>query len=129
MVTRVLASLSATLIVAGCAGSPLAAPRPGTISGHVSTRACGGAAREDSTGCAFRPAPGLTLAFRRAGGGDASYATTDATGFYSIQLPAGQYRVEPKNPMPPAKQAGPRLVEVPAGATVTADFSYTIQLL
>ncbi|MDQ6709361.1 MAG: carboxypeptidase-like regulatory domain-containing protein [Candidatus Dormibacteraeota bacterium] len=127
MIKRALVSLSVMGLLAGCAGGPLAAPKVGTISGHVSTRACGGAARDDATTCRFHPAAGVTLSFRPVNGGGASVATTDSKGFYSISLPAGQYQVGPRDPIA-AKQAS-RPLTVSAGQAHTADFSYTIQLL
>jgi hypothetical protein len=130
MVKRAVLSLLIVAALAACAGSPLAAPQPGTISGHVSTRTCGGAARETSTPCQFHPASGMTMAFRPVGGaGQVAFATTDAQGFYSIRLAAGEYQVDPKNPIPSTTRGGPRLVKVTAGHTVTADLSYTLQLL
>ncbi len=127
MLKRVLISLAVLGILAGCAGSPLSAPKAATISGHVSTRACGGAARDDATTCRFHPAPGIALTFRPVNGGTASVATTDARGFYSVSLPAGQYQVGPREPL--LSKQGSRLLTVSAGQALTADFSYTIQLL
>ncbi|MEO6796256.1 MAG: hypothetical protein ABI401_07000 [Candidatus Dormibacter sp.] len=129
MVKRAVLCLLIAAVLPACAGGPLAAPQPGTVSGHVSTRACGGAAREVSSGCLFHPAAGMTLAFRPVAGGQASFATTDARGFYSITLPAGEYQVDPKDPIPSTSRAGAHLLKVTAGHPLTADLSYTLQLL
>jgi hypothetical protein len=65
-------------------------------------------------------------------GGEISFATTDAGGAYSITLPPGDYLVSPKDASslgPARRWAGPNVVTVGAGKTITADFGYTIQLL
>lgn len=126
---RVLIGLSIAITVAGCAGSPLAAARTGTVSGHVSTRACGGANRENIAGCQFRPAAGVTLSFRELTAGTVRMASTDKAGSYSISLPAGKYQVEPKDPISGPRREAPRILTIAPGQSVTADFSYTLQLL
>ncbi|GAC1478420.1 MAG: hypothetical protein PVSMB9_00870 [Candidatus Dormibacteria bacterium] len=126
---RVLIWLSIAVTLAGCAGSPLVAAKTGTVSGHVSTRACGGANRETVGFCQFQPAAGMTLSFRGVTDGKVRMASADARGFYTISLPAGTYQVGPRDPIPAVSRAGPRLLTVMAGQSVTADFSYTIQLL
>ncbi|HEY0493774.1 MAG TPA: carboxypeptidase-like regulatory domain-containing protein [Candidatus Dormibacteraeota bacterium] len=132
MVRRVLAGCVLALALAACATSPgMIAPASGRLAGHVSTRTCGGAARDEQSSCRFHPNAGVRLAFKSVATGKTSFATTDASGGYSIGLPAGDYLVGPSDEasLGPTHRGGPRLVTVGAGKTVTEDFSYTIQLL
>ncbi len=130
---RVLAFVVLALVLGGCAGGPgRVTPVSGRITGHVTSRACGGAALQDQPACPIRPASGVSLAFKLAAGGDISFATTDAGGAYAITLPPGDYLVSPKDAAslgPVRSWGGPKVVTVGAGKTVTADFGYTIQLL
>lgn len=129
MFKRVWICLSIAVTVAGCAGSPLDAAKTGTVSGHVSTRACGGANRENVAGCQFKPAAGMKLSFRSMVDGRVRTATTDARGFYSISLPPGKYGVEPGDPIPAAFRERERILTVTSGQSLSADFSYTVQLV
>ena len=126
---RALIGLSIAITVAGCAGNPLAAAGMGTVSGHVSTRACGGVIRENVAGCQFRPAAGVTLSFRELTAGTVRMASTNAAGFYSISLPAGKYQVDPEASISVPGREAPRLLTIAPGQSVRADFSYTFQLL
>jgi Carboxypeptidase regulatory-like domain len=129
--------------VSGCAGGPaLFGPSTGTVTGHVTLRACGGAYRAEQAGCPAQPLAGATVAFRLTSGGDTSARTvvTDAGGAYRVELAPGVYTVTltsighgPAALSPPAIApavgSAPRQVTVVAGKTVTADFTYTIQLM
>ena len=124
--------LAATL--AGCGGvASLFAPAPGTVTGHVQIRACGGANRPQQTGCPAQPMAGATLTFQLKDVGSPSKITTDSSGAYRIDLKPGTYRVHATEEGS-ARQgfagfSGPTTITVVAGKTVTADFTYTIQLL
>jgi hypothetical protein len=115
--------------LSACAGGlSSGAPPTGTVTGHVQVRACGGAARADGPVCQVRPYPNVTLTFdpiSASGTGPARTATTDARGAYAIALPPGTYTVS----VTFTRFGGPRQVAVTAGKTVTADFSYLIELL
>ena len=129
--------------LSACAGGPsIVGPSTGTVSGHVSERACGGAYRPDQTGCPMRPVADAIVGFRLlSANGTAPEATavTDARGAYTIKLAPGTYTVTLDavriavegsahlSPMPGT--TGPRQVTVAAGKTVNADLTINIQLL
>lgn len=146
----VFAALAVTL--SGCAASAAAfGPPMGTIAGHVSVRACGGAYKSPDLGgtpCQPRPAPGVTVTLDRQGGGQKLTAITNADGAYSIKVPVGRYTVQVgrsaggKQPPLPAADSrafadramamslvGPKTVTVANGQTVTADFIIIYNLL
>jgi hypothetical protein len=99
----------------------------------VQIRACGGAYRPEQSGCPARPMAGATLTFQLTGTASASTITTDSSGAYRTDLKPGTYSVQVTSRGRPSGDfagfAGPRTVTVVAGKTVTADFTYTIQLL
>jgi hypothetical protein len=133
-----LAATLATILSACSAGSALAPPSTGTVTGHVQIRACGGAARPEQTGCPAHPDAGVVLTFLltpAAGKGSEKTVTTDANGAYRVVLAPGIYTVHaaspstPRNPVAPGTFGGPQQVTVTAGKTITADFAYMIELL
>ena len=130
---RTLLAVALGATMCACAGAPgFLAPATGRVTGHVMSRACGGAAQENQAACRFHPARGVTLAFQERSTGGMSYATSDATGAYAITLKPGGYWVSYKDAASLGAvlgSGGPRLVTVLAGKTLAADFSYTIQLL
>ena len=130
---RVLAFVLLALVLGGCAGGPArVTPVTGRVTGHVTSRACGGAAVQDQPACPIRPASGVSVTFRQLAGGDISTTTTDADGAYAITLPPGDYLVglrDATSPGPVRSWGGPKVVTVRAGKTITAEFGYTIQLL
>lgn len=130
--------------LSGCAAGPaLFGPSTGTVAGHVGLRACGGAYRPGQAGCPAQPLSGATISFRlTSGNGTPSEPTavTDTSGAYRVRLATGTYTVwlsssgqGPQVFSPPAIVPGVgtprRQVTVVAGKTVTADFTYTIQLV
>jgi hypothetical protein len=133
VIKRTLAAVALGTVLAGCgAVGGTSSPSPGRVVGHVTVRVCGGANREYQAGCQAYPSPGVTLAFTDALGAHGSQATSDRSGGYAVNLPAGRYEVT----IEPGDSAGPRLdhgppqfVTVTAGKTLTADFAYTVQLL
>ena len=131
MFTRALIVGLVVAVLAGCGGGPSSpGASTGTVTGHVQLRACGGAYRAGETSCTPQPYAEVTLTFSLsppAGKGSTRSVTTDASGFYRIELPPGTYTVQPSGPGKFA--TGPQQVVVTAGKTVTADFVYTIQLL
>jgi len=134
MLSRALIACLLAATLAGCGGvASLFTPAPGTVTGHVQIRACGGANRPQQTGCPAQPMAGATLTFQRIDAGSPSKITTDSSGAYRIDLTPGSYRVhateEGSTRQGLAGFSGPTTVTVVAGKTVTADFTYTIQLL
>jgi hypothetical protein len=131
MFTRALIVCVMAALLAGCGGGPSpSGASTGTVTGHVQLRACGGAYRAGETSCTPQPYADVTLMFSltpAAGTGSTRSVTTDASGFYRIDLSPGTYTVQPSGPGKFA--SGPRQVVVTTGKTVTADFVYTIQLL
>jgi len=146
----VIAALAVTL--SGCAASAAAlGPEMGTVAGHVSIRACGGAYKSPDLGgvpCQPRPDPGVTVTLKPQSAGQDLTARTSADGAYSIKVPVGTYTVHVgpsaagKQPPLPATDSrafadramamslvGPRTVAVANGQTVTADFTIVYNML
>jgi hypothetical protein len=137
----IVLAMAATLLTGCAAGPALFGQSIGAVSGKVSLRSCGGANREGQPACRVAAAAGAHLTFKAASGGAAD-AKTDAQGGYRVELKPGSYTVtvtlsSSKAPLPAGfadnlpyrGYAGPKVVTVVAGKTVTADFTYTIQLL
>lgn len=151
MLARIFAGGLVAVALSGCAGGAfLGAPSTGTVIGHVEVRVCGGAYSIDQPPCQVRPDPGVVLTFAltsKSNGntGSLPHTTTDANGAYRISLPPGTYTVSAASPqasstkslpqpiannaVAPRAFSGPQHVDVVAGKTVTADFTYVIQLL
>lgn len=126
MVARVACLIVLGVALAGCTGPGIFAPQSGTVTGHVVIRACGGAYRPDQTSCPIRSLPGTRISFQS--NGNTVTATADSTGSYRIDLRPGTYMVE-VNAERFSRVAGPRQVTVTAGKTITADFTYNLELL
>lgn len=126
MVARLVSFVLLGMALAGCSGPGIFGPSYGTVTGHVAIRACGGAYRPDQTGCPSRPLLGAKISFQS--NGKPVTASTDSTGSYRIELRPGTYSVA-VNAERFSGVAGPRQVTVTAGKTVTADFTYVVQLL
>lgn len=126
---RVFAAALMAVALSACAGGPsIGAPPTGTLTGHVQVRACGGAARDDGSVCQVRPSPNVHLTFdplKPTTTGPVRTATTDAAGAYTITLAPGTYTVTVEY----TRFGGPRQVTVTSGKTVTADFTYLIEML
>jgi len=142
MLQRAVVGWLLTISLSSCAAGPaIFGPSTGTLTGHVTVRACGGAYRPEQSGCAERPLAAGTLTFRLSvtnGSGSEKTATTDANGVYSITLPPGTYAVTvtpgvthqaPTGIGAVVGDAAPRRVTVVAGRTVTSNFTYTLQLM
>ena len=144
MFTRAVLGCLLLIGLSGCAAGPaLFGPSTGTVTGHVWLRACGGAYRPDQAGCPAQPLSGATLSFRLTSGNGSSPAQTAVTetrGAYLVRLAPGTYTVWlsptgqgtagfPRPAIVPGVGAGPRQVTVVAGKTVTADFTYTVELM
>jgi hypothetical protein len=118
------------MALAGCGGPGVLVPRStGTVTGHVMIRACGGAYRMQETPCATHAVTGATVTFHLIGTSTAAKATTDSTGAYRVDLQSGTYTVVVSGVGAYSRANGPRQVTVTAGKTVTADFTYAIELL
>jgi hypothetical protein len=89
----------------------------GTASGHVIAVPCG-PVESPSNACAGRPVPGLEIDYTN--GESARQAFTDSTGAYSVELPAGTWKVRMKTYM--RILSGPTAVTVAAGSQVTANY-------
>ena len=88
----------------------------GTVSGHVIAVPC--APIEGAGTCAGRPVPGLEIDYTN---GDSSrHAVTDSSGAYSVELPAGTWKVRMKTFM--RIVSGPAVITVAAGSTVKASY-------
>jgi hypothetical protein len=141
MLRRLVIGCLLAIGVSGCAGGPaLFGPSTGTVTGHVSVRVCGGAYRLDQTGCSTRPVADAIVSFRLISANGAApeqTAVTDASGAYIIKLTPGTYTVTLSaarvavlgSSRPSAGKTASRQVTVSAGKTVTADVTFTIQLL
>ena len=112
--------------LAACSGPGIFAPSSGKVIGHVVIRACGGAYRPDQTGCPSHPFAGARISFHS--GGNVVTTTADSQGAYQIQLRPGTYSAQ-VNAEPFSRVVGPRQITVTAGQSVTADFTYIVQLL
>ena len=89
----------------------------GTVSGQVTVVPC--APIEPATQpCASRPVSGLEIDFT--GDGTTVAAHTDPKGYYSVQLPAGTWKVTFKGYM--RIISGPTTVTVSAGSNVVANY-------
>jgi Carboxypeptidase regulatory-like domain len=129
MRSRIVGACLLVMALAGCGGPGVLVPRStGTVTGHVMIRACGGAYRMQETPCPVRPVTGATLRFQL-GGTSSSTTRTDSTGAYRIDLPPGTYTVVVSGVGTYSRSNGPRQVTVMAGKSVTADFTYAIELL
>jgi len=90
----------------------------GTVSGQVTVVPCAPIDRPNAVPCTNRVMPGVEIDFTS--NGTTITAHTDASGFYSVELPAGRWKVSFKGYMRIIK--GPSTVTVTPGASVTADF-------
>jgi hypothetical protein len=133
--------LLVVLVVATAACGTYRFPGPGaetgTVHGQVVTFGCGGPIQPDiracpaqtsiacprpsppiSQACGARPLTGFELTFTK--DGTSRIAKTDSGGAYSIDMPAGTWRVSA------ASYArivdGPQTVAVSAGASIAADY-------
>jgi Carboxypeptidase regulatory-like domain len=129
MRSRGVAACLFGLVLAGCGGPAIFVPASGTLTGHVTLRACGGANREYQTGCPVQPLSGVKLSFQARSGSTAATATTDSTGGYRVRLAPGTYAVTLETAAKYSTLSGPHQVSVVAGQPQTADFTYTIQLM
>ena len=93
-------------------------PATGTVAGQVLSWPCSPIVQPKNP-CAGRPASNTTIVFTGQAG--AAYSTTtDFNGRYSLELPAGTYRVSFK---PFGRiMHGPATVTVTAGAHIEADY-------
>ncbi len=116
----VLLSLLVLLIVA-CGAYRFPGQTPsgtGTVSGHVTVVPCSPVQAAKLPPCAGRPAAGLEIDFT--GNGTAVGTRTDSSGAYSVELPAGTWKVSFKSYM--RIISGPPTVKVQAGSGVVADY-------
>jgi type 1 fimbria pilin len=93
----------------------------GTVTGSVTVIPCGPVqpAQPDFAPCKMRPSAGLEIDFTSDSGAVTS-TKTGSDGRYTIELPAGPYKVTVKNYM--RVISGPPNVSVKAGSTVVADY-------
>lgn len=134
---RAAVAVAMAIMLSGCAAGPaLFGPQTGTVTGHVTVRACGGAYRPDQNACQPRPRPSVQLTFSKSGSPPQS-VDVDNNGAYTIELSPGTYTVKlaafgsslspDSGPVP--HFVGPSHVTVSAGKTVRADFTQIVELL
>ena len=122
MRNALLAALVFVIAACGAYQFPGGSPAgSGSVTGQVTVIPCGPVepAQPDFAPCKMRPAAGLEIDFASDGGTIFS-AKTGSDSRYSIELPAGAYKVSVKNYM--RVISGPPVVTVKAGATVVADY-------
>ena len=90
----------------------------GSVTGHVMAVPCSPIEAPNQPICTGRPVGALEIDF--AANGTAVSAQTDAGGAYSIELPAGTWKVSIKSYM--RIISGPPTVTVQAGSSVVADY-------
>ena len=118
--------LAALVFLVGACGSyqfPGGPPAgSGTVTGQVTVIPCGPvepAPHQDFAPCKMRPAAGLQVDFTSERGTVTS-TKTGSDSRYTIELPAGTYKVSVQNYM--RVISGPPTVTVKAGATAVADY-------
>jgi len=115
-----LLSLLVVLIVA-CGAYRFPGQTPsgtGTVSGHATVVPCSPVEAANLPPCAGRPAAGLEIDFN--GNGTVVSTRTDSSGAYSVELPAGTWKVSFKTYM--RIISGPPTVKVQAGSSLVADY-------
>ena len=124
MLTRALFVCLLAIALSGCAGGPaLFGPSTGTVTGHVTMRACGGAYRPEQPGCSARAMAGAMVSFRLVSGNGtptAQTAVTDGSGAYTVKLAPGTYAVKLKSYM--RVLSGPLTITVTAGSSTTVNY-------
>jgi len=95
----------------------------GTVTGQVTVVPCGPVepAQPDFAPCKMRPSAGIVMVFTSERG-TVTAMKTGSDGRYTIELPAGTYKVSAENYM--RVISGPPIVTVKAGATVVADYVF-----
>jgi hypothetical protein len=73
--------------------------------------------------------PGVKLIFELKGGASKQTATSDSSGAYRVDLTPGTYAIQVASAGSYSRFGGPKQVTVNAGQTVTADFTFSIELL
>jgi hypothetical protein len=113
-------------LVAACGayqfpGSPPAGT--GIVTGQVTVIPCGPVepAQPDVAPCKMTPSAGIVMVFTSAGG-TVTATKTGSDGRYTIELPAGTYKVSAQNYM--RMIGGPPIVTVKAGASLVADYVF-----
>jgi hypothetical protein len=124
LVMRNVLIAALVFVVAACGayefpGGP--SPGVGTVAGLVTVVPCGPVEppQPDFAPCKMRPSIGLEVDFA-SDDGTVRSAKTGSDGRYSIELPAGTYRVSVRNYM--RVISGPPTVTVKTGSTVVADY-------
>lgn len=107
--------LLVTLVLAAACGT-YGSPGQGTVTGTVVISPCRPVERAGDPPCP--PRPGIAVHFQPVAGGTTVSATTDASGTYRVQLPAGDYLAGASGGIGPGRTTR---VTVTAGATVTLD--------
>ena len=109
--------------LAACGTSP-AAPAPGTLSGVVTIGpACPGPSRADRP-CPPKPFEAEIRIVPKSGGA-AKSIRSDAEGRFRLQLPAGDYRLEPVDGTPAGVPSSPiQEVSIASGKTTEVRIRY-----
>ena len=99
-----------------------AAASSGVLGGVTVGPSC--PVQREGVPCPDRPLA-ATLLFRNAAGVEVARALSDATGFYSVALPAGHYTIVPFTPGGATLPRGaPRDIDVPGGDWIVANVMY-----
>jgi hypothetical protein len=95
----------------------------GTVTGQVTVIPCGPVepAQPDFAPCKMRPSVGIVMIFTSERGTVTS-TKTGSDGRYTIELPAGDYKVSAQNYM--RVISGPPIITVKAGSTLVADYVF-----
>jgi hypothetical protein len=133
-----IALLVVILLASAACGAyrfPGPASGTGTVSGHVTSLGCGGPVQQGDQACFAKPGsrclpqpqnvpcggqpiPGLELVFSN--GSSSLITKTDSDGAYSIELPAGTWKVS--TPSFARLISGPQTLVVSDGAAIVADY-------
>jgi hypothetical protein len=113
-------------LVAACGAYQFPGSSPagrGTVTGGVAVIPCGPVqpAQPDFAPCKVAPSVGVVMVFTSERGTVTS-TKTGSDGRYSIELPAGTYKVSGQNYV--RMISGPPIVTVKAGATLVADYVF-----
>ena len=101
----------------GSGGAGGILPGGSGIQGHVMAGPTCPVEKPNDPACADRPMAGVTIVVLTAAGNEAARTTTDDSGFYAVNLPAGPYTIEPQTA--PGTVRGSATVPVTVGEGVT----------
>ena len=104
--------------------SPPGAGRTGIAGIALAGPVCPVESEPPDPACAPRPVAGAVVLIRVGGGPEVARAVTGADGIFFVELPAGEYVVEPQAVQGLLGTAGPQGVSVVAGSAVAIQLDY-----